>query len=238
MQDKQILTIRIKDLRRERSLTQEALADALGVSRQSINAMEAGRCLPSLPVAFQLASFFAVPLQVLFSLQEEMEMEEERRQSLSPSLQVIEQEEAPMANVVPWSPLRDMREMLDELMDESVAWSPQASVSAPAANISQTDKEVHIEMRLPGYQREDISLEVGEDFVTVSGSKNDEQSSDKQYFRREFMAQSFTRTMSLPALVHTDSATAEMKHGILVVTLPKVVEEKPKTKRLEIKATD
>ena len=63
MSEKQIVHIRIRDLRRERSLTQEELAEALGVSRQSINAMEAGRCLPSLPIAMQLSSFFSVPLQ-------------------------------------------------------------------------------------------------------------------------------------------------------------------------------
>jgi HSP20 family molecular chaperone IbpA/DNA-binding XRE family transcriptional regulator len=61
------IQIRIRDLRRERSLTQEELAEALGISRQSINAMEAGRCLPSLPVALQIASFFSVPVQVVFA---------------------------------------------------------------------------------------------------------------------------------------------------------------------------
>jgi putative transcriptional regulator len=60
------ITIRIRDLRRERSLTQEELADALGISRQSVNAMESGRTLPSLPVAMQMAQFFAVPLSNIF----------------------------------------------------------------------------------------------------------------------------------------------------------------------------
>ena len=60
------IQIRIRDLRRDRRLTQEELADALGISRQSINAMEAGRTLPSLPMALQIAQFFAVPLNNVF----------------------------------------------------------------------------------------------------------------------------------------------------------------------------
>ena len=60
------IQIRIRNLRRDRRLTQEELADALGISRQSVNAMEAGRTLPSLPMALQIAQFFAVPLNTVF----------------------------------------------------------------------------------------------------------------------------------------------------------------------------
>lgn len=229
MGEKHTIHIRIRDLRREKALTQEELAEALGISRQSINAMEAGRCLPSLPVAMQIASFFSIPLAKLFA------MAEEQNQTLHIS-NSAQRKEAPMAQLVPWSPLRDMREMLDELMDESAQWSTPA-VTAPAVNIAQTEKEVLIEMRLPGFKREDLNLEVGEDFLTISGEMKGEHSGEeKQFFRREFAAQSFTRTMSLPALVQTDKAAAEMKHGILHIHLPKKVEEKPKTTRLEIKA--
>ncbi len=230
MGEKHTIHIRIRDLRREKALTQEELAEALGISRQSINAMEAGRCLPSLPVAMQIASFFAVPLTKLFA------MAEEQNQTIHIS-NPAQRKETSMAQLVPWSPLRDMREMLDELMDESAQWSTPAAVAAPAVNIAQTEKEVHVEMRLPGFKREDLSLEVGEDFLTINGEMRVEESTEEtQFFRREFAAQSFTRTMSLPVLVQTDTAAAEMKHGILHIILPKKIEEKPKTTRLEIKA--
>jgi len=233
MTEKQTLHIRIRDLRRERSLTQEELAEALGVSRQSINAMEAGRCLPSLPIAMQLSSFFSVPLQVLFSLQEEQEQMLAVQQ-----LPVLEREGASMSQLAPWSPLRDMREMLDGLMDENAAWSNPASVSVPAVNIFQNEQEVCVEMCLPGFKREDLSLEIGEDFLTVSGTKREENMNATHYFRREFTTQTFTRTVPLPAIVHTDNAKAEMKQGVLSVHLPKIIEEKPKSKRLEISSED
>jgi putative transcriptional regulator len=52
--------------RTDRDLSQGALADALGVSRQTINAIETGRYLPSLPLAFGLARFFETTVEQLF----------------------------------------------------------------------------------------------------------------------------------------------------------------------------
>jgi putative transcriptional regulator len=54
-------------LRAERSWSQADLADRLGVSRQSINAIETGRFDPSLPLAFKLAKLFHLPIESIFS---------------------------------------------------------------------------------------------------------------------------------------------------------------------------
>lgn len=57
---------RLKDLRAERGMSQQALADALGVSRQSVNAIETGRYDPSLPLAFKIADLFAAAIEDIF----------------------------------------------------------------------------------------------------------------------------------------------------------------------------
>ncbi len=57
----------IKTKRVERKLSQAALAEAMGVSRQTINAIETGRYLPSLPLAFALARYFGEPIEELFT---------------------------------------------------------------------------------------------------------------------------------------------------------------------------
>jgi putative transcriptional regulator len=56
----------VRRLRTGRDLSQGALAAALGVSRQTINAIETGRYLPSLPLAFDLARFFGVGVEDVF----------------------------------------------------------------------------------------------------------------------------------------------------------------------------
>ncbi|MBZ6377507.1 transcriptional regulator [Pacificimonas flava] len=57
---------RIKVLRAERDLSQAALAERLGVSRQSVNAIETGKYDPSLPLAFRIAALFALPIEEIF----------------------------------------------------------------------------------------------------------------------------------------------------------------------------
>ena len=56
----------IKEARVERGLSQGALAEELGVSRQTINAIETGRYMPSLPLAFGFARFFETRIEGLF----------------------------------------------------------------------------------------------------------------------------------------------------------------------------
>jgi putative transcriptional regulator len=57
---------RIAALRAERAWTQADLAQRIGVSRQSINAIETGKFDPSLPVAFRLAKLFSLTIEDIF----------------------------------------------------------------------------------------------------------------------------------------------------------------------------
>jgi putative transcriptional regulator len=57
---------RLKVLRAERDWSQGDLADRLGVSRQSVNAIETGRYDPSLPLAFRIAILFDLPVEAIF----------------------------------------------------------------------------------------------------------------------------------------------------------------------------
>jgi putative transcriptional regulator len=57
---------KVREERADRGISQAALGDALGVSRQTINAIETGRYMPSLPLAFGLARFFETSIEGLF----------------------------------------------------------------------------------------------------------------------------------------------------------------------------
>jgi putative transcriptional regulator len=57
---------RVRELRAERGLSQADLAAALGVSRQSVNAIETGKYDPSLPLAFRIARLFQRPIEAIF----------------------------------------------------------------------------------------------------------------------------------------------------------------------------
>ena len=57
----------MRELRAERGWSQAALVDLLGVSRQTVNALETGRYDPSLPLAFKIARVFGQPIEAIFT---------------------------------------------------------------------------------------------------------------------------------------------------------------------------
>ncbi len=57
---------RLKVMRAERDWSQQDLAERLGVSRQSVNAIETGRYDPSLPLAFTISELFGLPIEAIF----------------------------------------------------------------------------------------------------------------------------------------------------------------------------
>jgi len=67
---------RVKELRTARGWTQEQLAEAVGVSRQSINSIERVRYVPSLPLALIFARVFDCPTDEIFTLNGEMQEDE------------------------------------------------------------------------------------------------------------------------------------------------------------------
>jgi len=64
------ITNRVKELRGERGWTQQQLATAVGVSRQSINSIERNRYVPSLPLALKFAEVFECATDAIFAMEE------------------------------------------------------------------------------------------------------------------------------------------------------------------------
>lgn len=61
---------RVRELRKRKGLTQEQLAEIIGVSRQTINAIEKEKFDPSLPTAFKMAKLFETPIEEFFLFEE------------------------------------------------------------------------------------------------------------------------------------------------------------------------
>jgi putative transcriptional regulator len=62
---------RVREQRIEHNLSQAELAASLGVSRQTVISIEVGRYLPSLPLAFRIARVFDLPIETMFSMEDE-----------------------------------------------------------------------------------------------------------------------------------------------------------------------
>ena len=98
------------------------------------------------------------------------------------------------------------------------------------------DKYV-MESELPGFEKEDIKLDINGSYLTISAEHKDskeEKDDEGKYIRRERTFGSYKRSFDISD-VDTDNISAEYKNGILEIGLPKKRPEAPTARRLEIK---
>jgi len=105
----------------------------------------------------------------------------------------------------------------------------------PVVDVSETETELKIRAELPGMGHEDIELNLQDNVLTLKGEKKQEVKEEKESFQRiERSYGAFSRSFTLPANVKNEGVQATFKNGVLVITLPKVEEAKPK--KIEIAA--
>ncbi|MDD3895546.1 MAG: Hsp20/alpha crystallin family protein [Bacilli bacterium] len=101
-------------------------------------------------------------------------------------------------------------------------------------DIYEKDNMYHIEMDIPGFDKEDINIELKNNYLTIKASKTkEEKEEDKNYIRRERSYGEYSRTFSLGE-VDEDKVNAKFDNGTLLITVPKKDQEELK-KTIEIK---
>jgi HSP20 family protein len=102
-------------------------------------------------------------------------------------------------------------------------------------DVKETDKEIVVEAELPGIDEKDISLNLQDGVLTISGEKKHEQDEEKENYRvMERRYGSFQRSMRLPDTVDEDKVEASFNNGVLKVTLPKRSEAVGKQRKIPI----
>jgi HSP20 family protein len=105
--------------------------------------------------------------------------------------------------------------------------------SVPAVNIKENEKDFELELSVPGRSKDDFSIEIDDNVLSVSAEVKTENDVEKDnYTRREFAFSSFRRSFTLPKSVNSDKINANYENGILKFTLPKKEEALPKPKRM------
>lgn len=129
-------------------------------------------------------------------------------------------------------------EEMDKLFDNfwRTAGLPSSNFSLPSVDIYSTDdSHMVVEMQAPGFDTNDIELNVRNGVLEIKGEKTDkeeEKEDKKSYLVRERNA-SFARRVVLPEGADADNVTAELDKGLLKVTVPV---KRPEAKRIQIKA--
>lgn len=101
---------------------------------------------------------------------------------------------------------------------------------SPTVDLVETEDGYTLMADLPGVDKKDLELSVENNVLTIKGEKKTgtEEKKEKRFFRRETWAGSFRRTISLPAAADSSNVNAQLKNGVLTVTIGKREELKPR----------
>lgn len=146
--------------------------------------------------------------------------------------------------LIRWDPFREistLQERMNRLFSEVARRSPVAEEEIiqgawiPPVDIFETGDSIVIKAELPGISKEDITLEVKENTLSIKGEKKFEKDvKEESYHRVERSYGAFQRAFSLPGTVQQDKVKAKFRDGILEVTIPKAEEAKPKQIKVDV----
>lgn len=141
-------------------------------------------------------------------------------------------------------PLTDVRDQVERLFHELEEFQfptfPETRERhsrgwLPAVDLFEKDGNYHLKMEVPGIKPESIDIQVLDDAVVIRGQSREEKAEEKKdVYRRECHYGAIYRRVPLPGSVKAEGAKAELKHGILELSLPKA--EGNLGKRIQVQA--
>jgi len=133
-----------------------------------------------------------------------------------------------------WSPFFDVGKTLEEMdrilnaVGRPLSLRSVPRSTFPAINVYDQGQALVMTAEAPGMKSGDFELTVLGDSLTVKGERKVEESEQERYYRRERPMGAFTRTVTLPTPVDTNSVKAEYRDGVLRVYMEKAEEAKAK----------
>lgn len=143
--------------------------------------------------------------------------------------------------IVRWDPLKDlmtMHDRMNKIFDETLSKSAQGGYGdwLPPVDIYETEDSIIILSELPGMKEEDIDIQVSDGVLSLKGEKKypvDDESEKDNFYRLERSYGKFNRSFAIPNTVDISSVKANLKDGLLKVTLAKRNEIQPRVIKVE-----
>ena len=140
--------------------------------------------------------------------------------------------------IVRWEPIRelsslqsDMNRFFDAMFQAPAGGGQAAQLRrwTPAMDLAETEDAFVLRADLPGVSEEDVSIELEDTVLTVSGErKSDHENKGEGYYRVERAFGAFSRSLTLPKGVDAEAIAAQFTDGVLEVRIPKPEQRKPR----------
>ena len=134
-----------------------------------------------------------------------------------------------------WDPFQEMmslRNTLDRMFDTN--YGSLENTTRPLAwglplDVSETDEAFIVKASIPGVKPDEVEITFTDNVLTIKGEvKTEEEVKDARYHLRERRFGSFARSISLGSRIDNDKIRASYENGVLILTLPKAAEVKPR----------
>ena len=141
--------------------------------------------------------------------------------------------------IVRWEPFRELAALQNEMgrwMNQALGTTGaqpgdggQTTPWLPAVDVWETESELVLSFDLPGIPEDQISVELDDNILTVSGQRErSEEHKGDRFYRYERRFGTFQRSVTLPPGVNENDIKANYQNGVLEVRVPKPEEQKPK----------
>jgi HSP20 family protein len=104
---------------------------------------------------------------------------------------------------------------------EDVADRGRRILLGPAIDVYETETEVVVEVDVPGWHKDELSLQIVDDQLHISGQRKAPAAENRSYLRRERYLDQLEETIRLPFDVPAENIRANLSNGVLTVVLPK-----------------
>ena len=141
-------------------------------------------------------------------------------------------------SLVRWDPFKNivtLQDRINRLFEDAFPRAADDAEDLPAyawrplADIFETESGVAILLDLPGVDKKDVSVEVKENILTITGNRDNEKDvDDSSYYRRERTCGAFQRSFAVRGTIAPDKIKASFKNGVLKIELARPEEEKPR----------
>lgn len=147
-------------------------------------------------------------------------------------------------NIIPWKKrdgevLFPSIDNIDEFFEGffPTRWGKLLTRGELTLDVYETDNDIVVTTEVAGVEPKDIDITVNGDVLTIRGEKKEEKVEEdkkRNYRRAERWYGSFGRSVTLPSSVDASQIKAKCKDGVLIVSLPKREEEKPKSIKIDV----
>lgn len=123
----------------------------------------------------------------------------------------------------------------DSYFPQAGYWEDSEKFSMPV-EVLDKNKEYQIKAELPGVKKEDLDIDIEQNYLRINAKKHNEINEEKENYRHsEFNYGEFSRIIQLPEEIDIEKSEAKLENGVLKIVAPKMQKAKEQTKKLLVK---